>query len=241
MVNMPTLDSLLSTCGFEPNKIDSYDYNKIFPVKTQKNGRIRGDVGECWETDDLKISTKHELGLGLLVDTEASIITENGKKLMQSLSEKDRGLHALYLLRDLKRIYPEKKEFYEKQETGMKKYYKLTDEEVDNHCFKSTINDLYEYAKDNQYFTYYTIIDGKRVISPEMNLILQYLLADESTRGAKKDALVAEAKKWATSANQNGKESHARKKWDEFKILIGNYKDVLAFIRAETDQLFTMR
>lgn len=217
MDKIPPLGKLIITCGFDPNNITTYDFEKVFP-------KGPGLKFVKLEDNDPKISTKHELGVALLVDTEAVITNANGAEILKSLSKKDRGLHAVFLIRDLKRMYPEKIDFYNKQEKGIQKYFSLSDKEITDHCIGAAMQDLKEFAKENMYFKF----EGPNgePISPEMNIILQYLVAGDKERPAKQKALENLAKNIALAAKEKSDYTPEGRKIFEFDSVVKHYDDI---------------
>ena len=182
--------------------------------------------------DVIKKAGKNPGGFVTSAEVDNSVVdTPHEAALLLSLSKKQ-WVDTILLLNELSRTYPERADYYTKQ---LNKVYEVSG------VSKKAIEDAYiaqlkEYCANNDYFTFY--IPGTKQLSPEVSSILKYLTAAPSERAKYKQDIIKITQNITKMSIRNGTGSPAQKTYDEFNLLITNYKDIESFVLPEIDRVY---
>jgi hypothetical protein len=221
---IPPMDKLFQIYGIKADPTTSDFGNAQLNLEDDVKALICPLAGDPYTVDNV-----NELAIGLLLSTSTKIIsTPKTEKFAKSFTPKEAGIHSIYLIRDLIRKFPENYSIYRVDENKLSKMFSITTKEINDYCIGVTKQYLQEYAKDNKYFTYF--IPNTDKITPEMNLIFQYLLASDVARPAKKNALIKLTLALTREGYEKGMDSSQAIKSREFRILVENYSDINSFV-----------
>lgn len=214
MSNIPPIKSFLSICGYKGFITDD-EYFKAHSEQLDADTAVT--VAQLGGSP-IEIDTEYELAIGLLKSSKYKVVIEG-----KAVPERQRVLHSIFLLRDLKRQFPENTKAYNKVESDYLKQAGLSATDVSTYCLETHKRYLQEYAKENKYITFSG--PNGEPISQEMNIILQYLMASDKDRPVKAKALSKLAASIGQAAINRGAGSPELAKSMEFGSVISNFPD----------------
>jgi hypothetical protein len=220
LVALPMVPEFIELCGFSTNRITDASSRKYFPT----GWGIR--LGEL-EDKDPRISTPYELAIALLVDPEALPVSPQGKELLARLTIEQRGLHTIFLLRDLARIHPEAAAYYRHQEVLANRMFRISPERLDEYTSEMTRLYVVEAAKDNRFFPLTVTSAGEKVLNPGIRIILDYL---EKHDWPSQRTLIKLARRLSLDASLHASGSPEDLRFREFRSVIEHYPDIVSFL-----------
>lgn len=162
---LPAPEVFLTMCGLTPSGV-AESQNAVFPARWSHS------IGTL-EDSDPAVSTVYEALIAFMADMETKVPSSQGQLLLDRLTFRERGLYTLFYLNDLKRLYPERFDYFNMQMSNANLFYKVDWKEVGPFIAEMQRVYLLENVRGNRYFTVYK--GNSQSLNPDLKILLDYL------------------------------------------------------------------